>query len=114
MSVYVTFALQSLLDESVQQRAAVVAEREALVGVHHEAVRHVHVEALAPRHTHRALLLRGGGGLKHNAHGRFSGCYEKPFTGQKVTSNLYLIREGCKAMYYNFDSDHSTSNESYV
>lgn len=54
-----TFALQALLDESVEERAAVVAEGEPLVGVHHEAVRHVHVEALPAGHAHAALLLRG-------------------------------------------------------
>lgn len=52
-----TFALQALLDEAVQQRAAVVAEGEPLVGVHHEPVRHVDVEALAAAHAHAALLL---------------------------------------------------------
>lgn len=53
-----TSALQALLDEAVQQRAAVVAEGEPLVGVHHEPVRHVHVEALAAAHAHAALLLQ--------------------------------------------------------
>lgn len=52
-----TFALQALLDEAVEQRAAVVAEGEPLVGVHHEAVRHVHVEALAAAHAAAAALL---------------------------------------------------------
>lgn len=52
-----TFALQALLDEAVEQRAAVVAEGEPLVGVHHEPMRHVHVEALAAAHAHAALLL---------------------------------------------------------
>ena len=48
-------ALQALLDQAVEQRAAVVAEREALVVVHHEAVRHVQTEALA--HAHRLLSV---------------------------------------------------------
>lgn len=52
-----TFALQPLLDESIEQRAAVVAEREPLVRVHHEAVRHVYVEPLPARHAHTAGLL---------------------------------------------------------
>lgn len=61
--IRLTLALQALLDEPVQQGAAVVAEGEALVGVHHEAVRHVHVEALSARHAHARLLLQ-----EHNKH----------------------------------------------
>lgn len=37
-------ALQTLLDQAVEQRTAVVAEREPLVVVHDEPVRDVHVE----------------------------------------------------------------------
>lgn len=40
-------ALQALLEQSVQQRAAMIAKREPFVGVHNETMRHVNAESLA-------------------------------------------------------------------
>lgn len=40
-------ALQALLDQAVEQRSAVVAEREPLVVVHHEPMWYVDVEPLS-------------------------------------------------------------------
>lgn len=50
-------ALESLLDESVQERPAVVAEREAFVIVDDKAVRHVDIEALSCRNSLQVILL---------------------------------------------------------
>ena len=42
---YLTLALQTLPVESIEERAAVVAPRQALVALGCESVRHVHLEA---------------------------------------------------------------------
>ena len=41
---YLTLALQTLPVESIEERAAVVAPRQALVALGCESVRHVHLE----------------------------------------------------------------------
>lgn len=58
-------ALESLLDQSVEQGAAVVAEGKALVIVDDEAVRHVHIETLSGRHGLQIVLLEEQFGKIH-------------------------------------------------
>lgn len=55
-STYLT--LQSLFDQPVEQRAAVVAEREPLVVVHDEPVRDVHAEPLPELTTLAGLCVK--------------------------------------------------------